>query len=442
MIGHAAFRCEPWSVHETRLDTEVLPQTESVFALSNGHIGWRGNLDEGEPHGLPGSYLNGVYERRPLSYAEPGYGWPLAGQTVINITNGKVIRLLVDDEPFDVRYGTLTEHERLLDFRAGTLTRRARWVSPAGRAVAVSSVRLVSLAQRAIAAICYQVEPLDQPVRLVVQSELVANEQLPEADGDPRAAAVLGAPLQGELHQCDGTSAMLLHATARSGLRLAAGDDPPADRAGLHQRAESWPDLARVTAAGTLAPGERLRLVKFVGYGWSSVRSWPALRDQVDGALAVAAHTGWESLLAEQRAHLDEFWASADVELDGDEEIQQAVRFGLFHVYQAAARAERQGIPAKGLTGAGYDGHSFWDTEIFVLPVLTYAAPAAAADALRWRQGTLPPAIDRARTLGLAGAAFPWRTINGEECSGYWRPAPPRSTSMPISPTPRSATPG
>src|ERR1700733_11624723 len=157
MIRQSAYGVEPWCVREARLDLDVLAQSESVFALSNGHIGLRGNLDEGEPHGLPGSYLNGVYELRPLPYAEAGYGYPESGQTVINVTDAKLFRLLVDDEPFDVRYGTLREHERVLDLRAGTLTRRVLWVSPAGRAVRVSSVRMVSLSQRAVAAIHYVV---------------------------------------------------------------------------------------------------------------------------------------------------------------------------------------------------------------------------------------------------------------------------------------------
>jgi alpha,alpha-trehalose phosphorylase len=107
VIQHQSFRVEPWCLRETELDLDVLAQSDSVFALSNGHIGWRANLDEGEAHGLPGSYLNGMHELRPLPYAEAGYGYPEASQSVINVTNGKLIRLLVDDEPFDVRYGTL-----------------------------------------------------------------------------------------------------------------------------------------------------------------------------------------------------------------------------------------------------------------------------------------------------------------------------------------------
>ena len=165
------------------------------------------------------------------------------------------------------------------------------------------------------------------------------------------------------------------------------------------------------------------------GCGWSSssptagrasARS-PALRDEVDrGARPRRATRAGTALLDAQRAYLDEFWDRADVEIEGDLELQQAVRFALFHTLQAGARAEQRAIAAKGLTGPGYDGHTFWDTERFVLPVLTYTAPETAADALRWRHATLDLARERADQLGLAGAAFPWRTIRGQECSGYW----------------------
>jgi alpha,alpha-trehalose phosphorylase len=175
MIEHPAFSLEEWSIRETELDLDTLAQCESIFALSNGHIGLRGNLDEGEPHGLPGTYLNSVYELRPQPYAEGGYAYPESGQTIINVTNGKLIRLLVDDAPFDVRYGKLKSHERELDLRDGVLRRSVLWTTPDGKTVKISSVRLVSFTQRAIVAISYEVEPIDAPLRVVVQSELVAN---------------------------------------------------------------------------------------------------------------------------------------------------------------------------------------------------------------------------------------------------------------------------
>ena len=421
MILQDAFTVEPWNLRETHLDPDLLAQTESVFALANGHVGWRANLDEGEPHALPGSYLNGVYETRPLPYAEEAYGLPETGQEIINITNGKLIRLFVDDEPFDVRSGELRSHERLLDFRAGTLSRRADWVSPAGRPVRVSSVRLVSFTQRAVAAICYEVEPVDSQARIAVQSELVTNEQLPSADADPRVAAALEDPLSGEYYDATGTAVTLVHRTKRSGLRVGAAMEHLIDcPVPVRAESRSFTDGGLVTAAALLAPGQKLRVVKFVAYAWSGARSLTGVRDQVWAALAAARQAGWDGLLADQHRYLDDFWNRADVEVDGDPEVQQAVRFALFHVLQASARAENRAIPAKGLTGPGYSGHAFWDTDTFVLPMLTFTTPDAAASALRWRHSTLPLALDRAAQLGLAGAAFPWRTITGQECSGYW----------------------
>ncbi|MFF3867489.1 glycoside hydrolase family 65 protein [Micromonospora sp. NPDC001898] len=421
MIRERAYPVEPWHIRETRLDLDVLAQSESVFALSNGHIGLRGNLDEGEPHGLPGTYLNSFYELRPLPYAEAGFGFPESGQTIVNVTNGKLIRLLVDDEPLDVRYGELLAHERILDLRAGTLHRELHWRSPAGREVKVRSTRLVSFTQRALAAISYEVEAVDRPIRLILQSELVANENLPAQSRDPRVAAVLESPLVAEEELTTEAGGLLIHRTKVSGLRVGAAMDH--DVHGPERttvESEGYEDWVRTTVGCVLKPGETLRVVKYLTYGWSSKRSLPALRDQVGAALAAARLDGWDGLRREQREYLDEFWDAADVRVEGDPEVQQAVRFGLFHVLQAGARAERRPISAKGLTGPGYDGHAFWDTEMFVLPVLTYTQPGAVRDALYWRHSTLEQAQDRARTLNLAGAAFPWRTIEGPESSAYW----------------------
>ena len=421
MITEDAFPVEPWQVHETRLDLDMLAQSESLFALSNGHIGLRGNFDEGEPHGLPGTYLNSFYEVRPLPYAEGGFGYPEAGQTVVDVSNGKVFRLMVNDELFDVRYGQLIDHERTLDLRAGTLERQVQWRSPAGRQVKLRSTRLVSLAHRSVAAIEYIVEAVDEFVRITVQSELVSNEDQPETSKDPRVAAVLDKPLEAVDHETTDNRAVLMHRTRASGLMMSAAMDHEIEVPGrVEVHTEARADLARTTVICGLRPGQKLRIVKYLAYGWSSLRSRPALRDQAAGALAGARYSGWEGLLDAQKEYLDKFWDTADVEVDGDPVIQQAVRFGLFHLLQCSARAERRGIASKGLTGTGYDGHIFWDSEGYVLPVLTYTAPHAAADALRWRASTLDLARERAAELGLEGAAFPWRTIRGQECSGYW----------------------
>jgi alpha,alpha-trehalose phosphorylase len=421
VIEHPAYPVEPWAVRETELHLDRLAQSESVFALSNGHIGLRGNLDEGEPNGLPGTYLGGFYEVRPLPYAEAGFGYPEDGQSVVNVTNGKIMRLLVEDEPFDVRYGTLRSHERVLDLRDGVLRRTAHWVSPTGREIRVSSTRLVSFAHRAVAVMEYIVEPVKGEFVVVLQSELAANEAMPSASDDPRAAAALAEPLEPVSHDCSDLRAILVHRTRASGLQMAAAMEHRVEGPdGLECTNEAFPNLARMQMTAELAPDRPLRILKLIAYGWSAQRSAPALRDQVAAAAAGAVHVGWKGLLSDQRAYLDRFWDRADVEIEGDAELQQAVRFGLFHTLQAGARGEQRAIAAKGLTGPGYDGHTFWDTEMYVLPLLTYTAPHAAADALHWRHQTLDLARERARTLGLRGAAFPWRTIAGQECSSYW----------------------
>jgi alpha,alpha-trehalose phosphorylase len=424
MTRRTPFRGDPWGITQESIQLDLLAQSESVFTLSNGHIGLRGNLDEGEPHGLPGTYLDSFYELLPLPHPEAMYAEPTTNQMVVNVTNGKLIRLLVDDEPFDIRYGQLRQHRRRLDYRAGTLVREVEWESPGRQVVRVRSTRMVSLAQRAIVVICYEVEAVEQEMSLVVQSELVANEELPGGDGDmdPRAGAAVTPPLISEKYVAGDSRVVLVHRTSMSGLRVAVAMDheileAPDDR---EVRREVFPDVGRLSLIARCTPGAKVRLVKYLAYGWSGVRSLPALEDQVAGALLAARRAGFDGLVAAQRSYLDDFWDRADVELDGDPEVQQAVRYALWQVLQAGARTEERPIPAKGLTGPGYDGHAFWDTEMYVLPVLTYTHPEAAADALSWRRATLPLAVKRARELGLAGAAFPWRTINGEESSGYW----------------------
>jgi len=421
MIDRGHHPIEPWRLRETRLALDKLAQSESLFALSNGHIGLRGNLDEGEPYAIPGTYLNSFFEQRPRPYAEAGYGYPESGQTLVDVTNGKLIRLLVDDSPFDIRYGYLSQHERSLDFRSGILQRDVDWTSQAGKRIRVRTRRLVSLTQRAVAAIEYVVEPVDQTARFVIQSELVANETQPKLSDDPRVAAVLDNPLKPVSHDGGDNGVVLIHRTTQSRQLMAAAMAHEVDtKARYAMDLDVREDWARSTVICQLQPGQSLRVVKYLAYGWSSLRSETAIRDQVAAALASARFSGWDGLVEQQADFLDDFWDGADVEVHGHPELQQAVRFALFHVLQAGARAERRAIPSKGLTGAGYDGHTFWDTEGFVLPVLTYTMPHAAADALRWRHSTLGEAKERAAVLGLRGASFPWRTIRGQECSGYW----------------------
>ncbi|GAA4565965.1 glycosyl hydrolase family 65 protein [Micromonospora coerulea] len=414
---------QSWLIRRTAEDLDRLGETESIFALGNGWVGWRGTLDEGAPYGMPGSYLNGFHEQRELSYPEDGYAFPQCSDTVVSAPNAALVRLYVDGEPLDLRTGTIRRHERVLDLRAGVVRRDTEWVAPGGPAVRVRSTRLVSLPRRPVAAVEYQVEPVDGPVDIRVCSDLLANERVPERSDDPRAASVIHDPLDAETRRADGVAGLLVHQTPRSAQRVAVAVTHLVEAPeGLATDPELTPDRFRLAVSGPLRPGQRLRLTKFAAYECAHVDGTPAheLADLVTAEAADALAAGFATLLDEQRAALDAAWATADVEMDGDPELQQAVRFAVFHLLQSGRADGDRTIPAKGLTGNGYDGHVLWDTEGYVLPVLTYLAPGLARSALRWRHAHLPEARERAAELRLAGATFPWRTIGGRECSGYW----------------------
>jgi len=421
LIEHDAFAIEPWRLRQVRFSEELVAQAESLFSLGNGHLGLRGNLEEGVPARLHGTYLAGFHETRPMPYPERGYGDPQTDEVVVNVTDGKRLHLLVGEEPLDLRAGSVLAHERALELRSGVLWRTLDWRSSSGVAVRLRTRRLVSLVHRELAAIEYEVEPIDAPVRLTLHSDLVADQTNP-VSGDPRAGAVLdGGTLRQRLARAGERRAVLVGETPRSRLRVAAGMDhriaaatAPTTACGCEAA------VGRFTITADAAPGSPLRLVKLLAYHWSGEEEPERLAAAADRSLDLACELGFDGLAAAQEELLADFWRDADVILEGDEEIQQALRVGLFHLLQAAAHAGGRAIPAKGLTGSGYSGHAFWDTEAFVLPVLTYTAPRLARDALGWRASTLAEARARARTLGLRGAAFPWRTITGAECSGFF----------------------
>ncbi|MFQ1002671.1 glycoside hydrolase family 65 protein [Modestobacter sp. SSW1-42] len=411
---------DPWLVREPRVDLRALPVSESVFTLSNGYLGIRGTLDEVEPFGMRGTYLSGVHETHPLSYPEGGFGHPDEGQALVTVHDGTPLRLLVDGVPLDVREVAPEVHERTLDLRAGTLDRRVRWRTPSGTTMEVTSRRLVSLAERSICAVRYEVRAVDGEAHVVVRSELAGGEATPTGveNDDPRVADALDRAFEPLLSTRTATGGSLGSRTRRSGITLAAAVDHQVE----HGRVTVHVDPHRVvtTVAADLAAGESLGVVKFVGYSWSYDAGADSVAGEASAAVVSAADLGWEGLLAAQRRVLDELWATADVEVDGDRELQQALRYDVFQVFCSAVCISGAPVGAKGLTGMGYSGHTFWDVEGFVLPTLTLLYPDAAARLLRWRAGTLPSARDRAGTLGVDGAVFAWRTISGPEVSAYW----------------------
>jgi alpha,alpha-trehalose phosphorylase len=395
---------------------------ESVFAVGNGHLGIRGAPDEGRPAYEPGVILNGFHETWPIAYPEDAYGLARTGQTIVSPPDGSITRLFVDDEPFDLDTADVTRFERSLDMRAGVMRREVEFVTDRGQRLVVRSSRFVSLDDRHMAAIHYEVVALDASSRVAISSELVTGGGAEESDDPRRAKDFAGqglVPL--DAGSADGGRAMLSLTTRNSGLELACGIAHAVESARRYLlTAQSDGDHAAIVVQARLEPGESLRVTKYLAYHWAADAPRGDLAARANRTLDRAERAGYMGLEFEHRSHVADFWRRSDIQIDGAAEVQKAVRFNLFQLMQATARGEGLGVPAKGVTGRGYEGHYFWDTEIYVLPFLTHTTPKWARHALTFRRRMLDAARRRAHEVGHGGALFPWRTITGDEASAWY----------------------
>lgn len=443
MTAEPCYVVAPWSVAEATVDLDRLDQSASVFALSNGYLGIRGVLDDRDSASR-GTHCSGFFDVLPRAHAETAYGYGETNQVLASLPDPTHFVLQVDGDDLALDRGQIHRHERQLDLRRGVLTRHLDWTSPAGRRVELTTRRLVSLARKNVAAIEYCVRSSERPIEVTLISGTrmppdldasagpadaagaaraagAADAAAAGADGhnqDPRTAAQVPTLRRIATHACSHTAVSTFRTTTRDAYVSVGVHHHVADRSQV-ARVDTAPfgDETRTTVTAWLQPGQELRLTKFVAYAHQTGEPEPT-RDVVVHALEDVK--SFDELVGEQAEVLREYWANTDIEVDGDPELQQAIRFGMFQLLQATAYSDGNGVPAKGLTSNGYDGHTFWDSDGFVLPTLTYVAPQAARQMLQWRIRGLPKARRNAAVLALAGAAFPWRTIDGEECAGYW----------------------
>jgi alpha,alpha-trehalose phosphorylase len=418
-----------WKLIEKRFYPRFLAQNETIFSTGNGYIGMRGNFEEGAPVSQNGTFVNGFHETWPICYAEEAYGFAKTGQTIVNVPDGRIIKLYVDDEPLFLPTANLLRFERVLDMQNGTLDRELVWEMPSGKQISVKSKRLVSFQHRHLAAINYQITVLNATAPVVISSQLTTTSENSQREGDPRLARSFeGSVLSTRLSYAQKLRVVQGFITNHSKMTLACGVDHVVTAEGsvTHQSSCS-DDSGKVVFSSTLQPGQTIELTKYITYHTSRRVPPEELCDRAERTLDRALEQGFEVLLKDQRHYLDDFWQRSDITLRAaptalrtTEEFQQSVRFNLFQILQTAGRAEGTGIPAKGLTGQAYEGQYFWDIEIYVLPFLIYTEPRIAKNLLKFRYSMLDKARQRAREVNQKGALFPWRTINGEEASAYY----------------------
>jgi len=418
----AAMPIDPWRLVSRRFSSEGFGESETMFAVANGYMGMRGTHDEGVPSNDPAYFVNGFHETWPIPYGEAAFGFATTGQTIVSAPDGSVMRLYVDEEPLVLSESRLLSYERMLDMRAGLLERSVTFRTARGAVVSLKSRRLVSLHWRHLAAISYEVTLVSGQAELAIASELVTHLPRPKGSDDPRVGVrMTDSALEPITQTCDGTRIVLELRTRSSAIGLACGMEHHIDTQLRHSVESSVEeDEGRVVFFLDAEPGIPANVTKLLGYHHADHASAGDLVRRVNRTLDRAAGDGFERIAQIQRERLDAFWEQSDIAIEGPGDIQQAVRFNLFQVRQASARVEGHGIAAKGLTGRGYEGQYFWDTEIYVLPCLTYTQPHVARRLLRFRYEMLGAARRRAQQLGHRGALFPWRTISGEEASAYY----------------------
>jgi alpha,alpha-trehalose phosphorylase len=426
------YPADEWNVIEKRFHPEFLAQLETMLALGNGYLGMRGCPEEGGPNAENATLINGFYETWPIVYAEEAYGFAKTGQTICNVIDSKIIKLFVDDEPFWLPNANLLRYDRRLNMKSGTLDREILWETPAGKQILIASRRLVSFDSRHVAAISYSVTLLNANASIVISSEMATNEPSAPTNGDdPRQTkAFSGRVLHPRTSYSKAQRIVLCHVTEKSRSMVTCTTDHALETSCPHTyKTVHSEDFGQVAFTIEGQHGTPIQLTKYMVYHTSQTASAQELCGRAEWTMNRVTAQGFQQLLAAQEQYMEDFWRRSDVRISDTRqdrtnrttvEIQQAIRFNLFHMLQASARAEGVGVPAKGLTGSAYEGHYFWDTEIYLLPFLTYTSPRIARNLLSFRYKMLPQARVRARQLGHRGAMFPWRTINGEEASAYY----------------------
>jgi alpha,alpha-trehalose phosphorylase len=416
-----AIAAESWQIRETAYDPARAFLHETLFTLGNGWIGMRGTPDEGTAGGagqtLEGTYLNGFHDTEAIRYPENAYGLARVNEFMLNVPNAKRIAAVVDGERFALDTCNVLAWERTLDFRTGLLVRTVEWETTTGKRVRIDSRRLVALGRKHVAAIEYAVTPLNFSGAVRIVADIDADVTNLQAGDDPRVGSALtGASLIETQREVGAHDVLLLQRTRHSGFTLATATDAvPSGAARVEQVGLGHAFDADVEQGATFT------VHKYVAYASSRDMEDSAVGPHARAELARARADGFDALAAEQAAYLSRFWEDADVAIAGDDALQQGVHFNQFHLLQSVGRDGKTNIAAKGVTGEGYEGHYFWDTEIYVFPFFLYSRPEIARALLQYRYNGLPKARERARQMAHArGALYPWRTIAGEECSAYF----------------------
>ncbi|WP_054654363.1 hypothetical protein [Secundilactobacillus silagei] len=411
-----------FQIHLQKLAHQDEKTFETIYTLGNGHFGVRASnpLQGNNSHypGQPGLFVNGFYDLTQLSYGENYSGYAQNSQTICEVPDPRFIIFEVDgvrsdETPYNVRLV-----DKNLDMRTGVLMDIFDVKTPTNKQFRLTLQSFASHADKHLFVIRYSVSALNftGPITIIKQHPYI-KQQIQSNTTDMRAAqrqTVLDRTfIQSKLP-------IMMISTRKSQLALIVAQQALSDNPMHVTMLDDLPSYSK-TFDLTQGMTQSFSFAYAISYPHPLLKatlSQPAIAASAEKRLA---NKSFKQLLDDSAAKVNQFWKNSDIELTGDDALAKGIRFNLFHLYQAAGGDGMTSIPAKGLTGPGYEGHFFWDAEMFMLPFFTYTEPQMARQLLLYRYHTLPQAQHRAREMGVHnGVMFPWRTINGEESSSYY----------------------
>ena len=411
-----------WRLSQSCWRPEQAARDETLFALANGSLGVRGGFEESASP-TQGSFLAGVWERAPIHYHERHFGFAANTDTRVPVAEATAMRIRLGELQVDPAQGEVLSFSRVLDLRAGRLSRRLRWRTAQGHTFQLEAERVVPIAHPGVLCIRLRLHSIDYSGPISFDSSILGDQAAAAQGDDPRFGAGSGLTLQVQQVAASETEAWLAQATRESAIAVLCAQRHAVRGLAIASTAAEQ-DSAQQTYSGRIETGESVVIEKFVAYAWSRPGqqiSAAQLHERTSASLERVMGAGFDALLQSQARDLAALWQRAGLSIDGDRRSEQALKFNLFHIFQSAGRDGHSGIAAKGLTGEGYEGHVFWDSETFVLPALAFIEPALVKASLLWRLRTLDRARAHAREMNHArGALYPWRTIDGDECSAHY----------------------
>mgnify|MGYP000303574292 CR=1 FL=1 len=380
-----------WTVIETQFDRSELHHKETLFTLGNGYLGTRGTFEEGYPGANSATFINGVYDDVAVMHTE-----------LVNCADWLPLEIVVAGDYFSLNQGEVLSYQRQLNLRWGLLSRDVLWRSPSGHTINIHFERMISMADDHLLVVRCQITPIDFSGAIAVKASLNGQQ-----DNH-------GVKHWEELNQDgQGNSIWLHQRCCHSGIELGMAALLTSDAA-----TEAISNGNSITTTFQAQPGQTVTLEKLVTVFTSREVSTPLQAAQQ----RLASLPSYTTLLAAHGAVWDELWRDCDLVIEGDPTAQIAIRYNLFQLLSAAPRHnDRVSIPAKTLSGFAYRGHVFWDTEIFIVPFLTFTQPKVARNLLSYRYHTLEGARRKARELGYEGAIFAWESAStGDEVTPRW----------------------